>query len=431
MTKSRSKRVSYKKLVPEDTLLGDFLTYMQPLETPYAYDFWTACFLISNAVGRVITVDRGGAPVFLNLFALLIAESGVTRKSTSVRHATHFARSLSSQDGSANGEPILIEAKITPELLEEKLHKQAIATGSSAAIISISELVTFMGREKYVSTMPTLLTDLYDCAELRSGGGSLTSGSRTLKNIFVSFLSASTPSWLVRAVNPDVIEGGFTSRVMFIVCEEPKHRRPWPEKMNADLSQSISQRLAHIRARAADVQKIQISDGGRKVYEKWYRTRTLHRDSFRSSFQSREDAHVLRLAAFFCINDDTWHIQHHHVLNAIKVITEVREDGAAIFEGTGTNSRLIEGLDKLRDKLLLAGLNGAKQSELTKAVSGYIDAATMRAALDIMHDLGMLQHFQNVQVGRGRPTTIWRGTSLLTASNALDRIIEKHSPQAH
>jgi hypothetical protein len=425
MTKSRSSRVNYRKLVSGDTFLADYLSYMEPLETPHAYDFWTGCYLISNAVGRAITVDRGGAPVYLNSFILLIAESGVTRKSTAVRHATKFVRELA-------GETLqLIESKITPEALEERLAKQGQLHGSSAAAISISELVTFMGREKYVSTMPTLLTDLYDCAAIRGGGGSIAGGSRDLVNIFVSFLSASTPSWLIRAVNPDVIEGGFTSRVMFICAEEPKRRSPWPEAQDEFLASKISDRLIRIRARAQEVQTIQISEGGRKAFERWYKTRTLHRDAFRSSFQSREDAHILRLAAFLCINDDTWVIQHSHVLSAIKAVTEIREDGAAIFEGTGTHSREVVGLDRIRDKLLAAGTNGAKQSEIVKACSGYLDAKTMRAALDIMHELGMLTRFDLPSLGAGRPATIWRATPVLASSNALDRIIEKQRPQGH
>lgn len=419
----KSANLNYKKLVPQDSFLGDYFAYMDPLETPHAYDFWTGCFVLSAAMGRHIIVDRGGASVFLNLFAILVAESGVTRKSTAIRHGSTFVRAFADSFE-------LVETKITPELLEEKLSRRGHATGSSAAIISISELVTFLGREKYVSSMPTLLTDLYDCPTVRSGGGSISTGSRDMQNVFVSFLSASTPSWLVRAVNPDVIEGGFTSRVVFIVAEEPKHRRPWPGELDAKLYDKILDRLRKISAKAKNVTKISISDGGRKAFEKWYKSRTLHRDAFRSSFQSREDAHILRLAAFLCINDDTWHIQHSHILSAIKIITQVREDGAAIFEGTGTTSKFITGLDKLRDKLLSAGINGIKQRELTKVCANYIDAETMRASLDIMHDLGMLQCFQDVQLGRGRPATIWRATSLLTASNALDRIVDKHTPHS-
>lgn len=415
------KRVNYKKLVSPGTFLGDYLSYMEPLETPSAYDFWTALWLLSVNLGRSIIVDRGGAPVFLNLFTILVAESGVTRKSTAVRHATKFARGI-------DGPLQLVETKITPELLEERLHRQALEHGTSQAAISISELVTFLGKEKYVSTMPTLLTDLYDCPELRSGGGSLTSGSRDLKNVFVSFLSASTPSWLVRAVNPDVIEGGFTSRVIFVVAEEPKRRQSWPGEQDEDLNNRIVERLRQISRIAKERRHISISEGGRRTFDKWYRSRTLHRDPFRASFQSREDAHILRLAAFLSINDDTWHIQHNHILAAIKIITEVREDGASIFEGTGTTSRLVAGIDKIRDKLLAAGLNGLPQRELTKATAQYMDASHMKAVLDIMHDLGMVAQFQGVQLGRGRPVTIWRGAPPLASSKAIDLVISQHSP---
>jgi hypothetical protein len=57
-----------------------------------------------------------------------------------------------------------------------------------------------------------------------------------------------------------------------------------------------------------------------------------------------------------------------------------------------------------------------------------MDAATMRAALDIMHDLGMVACFGNIQVGRGRPVTIWRAAPALAAGNALDRLVEAYKP---
>lgn len=423
MTKSRSNRVNYSKLVPQDTLLGDFLEYMNPSETPHAYDFWVGCNILSVACGRSIIVNRPLAPVYLNLFTILVAESGVTRKSTAVRAGVGFIRLLC--DGEAGQ---LVETKTTPEKLEEILHVQSKDHGRASVSICISELVTFLGREKYVSTMPTLLTDLYDCPALRSGGGNLSSGARVLKDVFVQFLSASTPSWLIRAVNPDVIEGGFTSRVMFICAEEPKRRASWPEAANKEVEESIHKHLQRIRDKARSVQRIEISEGARRTFDKWYRSRVLHRDPFRASFQSREDAHILRLAALLAINDDTWVIQHSHISASIRIITEVREDGASIFEGTGSNSKLISGIDKLRDKLLEAGINGLPQRDLTKAVAAYMDAEHMTAVLEIMHELDMVQKFEGIQVGRGRPKTIWRATSHLASSRAIDTIAQKHSP---
>jgi hypothetical protein len=421
MARRNSSRVNYAKLVGGDSFLADFLAYMSTQETPHAYDFWGGIYALSCAVGRGLVVARPRAPVFLNLFCIFVAESGTTRKSTAVREAMRFVRPLTGEEN------YLIEAKTTPENLESILHKQSKEFGKSQASIAISELVTFLGREKYNEQMPTLLTDLYDCPELRSGGGTISTGPRTLKNVFVSFLSASTPAWLLRAVNPDVIEGGFTSRVCFIVAEEPKQLSAWPKEVDDDLRDRLHRRLRDIQSRSREVSSILITDGARKTFERWYKGRSIYRDPFRASFQSREDAHILRLAAFLCINDDTWCIQHQHILSAIKIITEVREDGASIFEGTGSNSRLVVGIDKVRDKLLAAGMNGLQQRDLTKAVQPYMDAKRLRIVLDIMHDLGMVQQFE-VNLGRGRPSTIWRGLQPLMDSKSLDKIIENSNP---
>lgn len=420
---TKALRVKYDRVVPEGSILGDYLKLMQPLETSTAYDFWCGLFVLSTAIGRKIVVDRGGAPVFLNIFCILVAQSGVTRKSTAVRHAMKFVHKLSTSRHA------VIEGKITPEMLEAKMHQQGKLFGASSAIIGVSELATFLGREKYVAHMPALLTDLYDCAAMRAGGGSITVGGRDLIDVFTNFLSASTPTWLIRAVNPDVIEGGFTSRVIFVHSELPKHRAPWPEPQDNELSESIYSRLVDTRTKAESVSKIQISEGGRKLFEKWYRTRQLHRDPFRSSYQSREDAHVLRLAALLSINDDTWVIHHSHILSAIKIITEVREDGANLFEGTGTAVGIVAGIDKLRDKIIAAGTSGIQQRELTKACAAYFNAETMRAVLDIMHELQMLQKFDLSATGPGRPATLWRGTRLLTGPNAIDRIVQELAPQ--
>jgi hypothetical protein len=229
-------------------------------------------------------------------------------------------------------------------------------------------------------------------------------------------------------LTPDVIEGGFTSRVLFIVSEEPKRRQAWPEKLDDSIKDRIETHLRTIRDRALSVSKIEISPGGRKAFDAWYRKRQVYRDPFRSSFQSREDAHILRLAAFLCINENLYVIQQPHILTAIKVITQVREDGASIFEGTGNSSRLILGIDKIRDKLLAAGRDGLYQRELTKSIAPFMQAEHLNACLAIMHELDMVAKFETVQVGRGRPSTLWRAGPELAQPKALEKVANSFAP---
>lgn len=415
------KRVKYQKLVPPNSFLGQWMQLWDKSETPYAYDFWTGICLLSVAVGRDLIIDRPLAPVFLNHYIVLVAESGITRKSSAVRRIPKIIRAL-------GDEQYLVETRSTQEKLEHDLNLQTAEQGTATCHIVIDEMVKFLGRERYAQTMPTFLTDLYDSPDIRTGGGTLSNPKSRLQRVFVNLLTASTPSWLIRAVNPDVIEGGFTSRVIFVVSEKPKRSSPWPEKPDEELYARCIDSLKSIRRDASNLSRIQISEGARSRFVAWYKSRELRRDPFRSSFQSREDGHVLRMAAMLCINEGSWEIQAAHITSAVRIITETREDGASIFEGTGTNSRLVIGIDALRDKLLAAGLGGCKQSELTKALQRHMNADELKTALNIMHDLGMVQCFENVQVGRGRPVNLWRGLAPLVDSKSLDRIAERIQP---
>jgi hypothetical protein len=418
MMTSRS-RINYRKLVPADSFIGRYLEYCSQSETPHAYDFWSAAWLLACAAGRGLVVGRGSAPVFLNLFIIFVAESGTTRKSTAVRRASKFARSISGEDVA------FIDSRITPEKLEFDLAMQTLEHGYAYATIAIDELVKFLGQEKYVKGMPTLLTDLYDAPEIRTGGGTLLRGRDALRNVYVNFISASTPSWLLRAVNPDVIEGGFTSRVIFVVAETPKQSLAFPGEADETIRHEIQERLSDVRAQANRIGSIPINDTARRKFANWYGSRDKKRDPFRASFQSREDAHVLRLAALMSISENVWEIQANHISAAIRVITETREDGASIFEGTGTNTRIVLVVDAIRDKLLSAGLGGVKQGALTKKLQGRANADEIKTVLNIMHDLGMAQRFEHIQVGRGRPTTIWRAQQSMLNSSSVDAVIER------
>lgn len=419
--------MNYKAFAKEGTFLHDYMGYMDAQESPHAYDFWCAMWLLGNACGRFVFVDRPRAPIYMNWYVILVADSGVTRKSTAVRIATKLAYEFNER---AEHPFHLVQQKTTPEALEWELHKWSSQHGYAHAAISISELVTLLGKERYTRTMPGLLTDLYDCDELRVGGGTIGGGQRSAKNIFVTLLSASTPSWLQRAVNPDVVEGGFTSRVLFIASDKRKKRIPWPEEDDTDAErrERIVRHLLHVRAHAQRVGRITITPGGRKTFSNWYANRRENTDSYRNSFESREDAHVLRLAACFCINDDRWVIDHYDIKTAIRVMGEVKEHGAALFDSTFSHSKHIAGVDRLRTLLVSAGMDGLSQHRLTVGLQHYFPAKDTITVLEIMHEIGLVQKFAGIKLQRGRPKTLWRATALMTQPGMMEEVLQRLEP---
>ena len=419
--------MDYRAAVRDGTFLADYMDYMDAQETARLYDFWTGMWLLGNACGRSAYVDRPRAPVFLNWYVILVAESGITRKSTAVRIATNIARDL---NGRIDQPFHLIQTKITPEMLEWRLHELSKENGYAHVAVSISELVTLLGKERYAQSMPGLLTDLYDADKHRAGGGTVGKGTRDAHNVYVSVLSASTPTWLQRAVNPDVVEGGFTSRTLFVVSDQPKRRIPWPEELTDgdQLGERLVTHLEQVRLDALRHGGITLSDGAMRNLTNWYKHRKLSRDAFRGSFESREDAHVLRAAACLSANDRRWLIESNDVRTAIRLISEVKELGSDLFEGSVTHSKYIAGIDRMRTLLISAGMSGIAQQRLTTACQHYLKAPDVVTLLEIMHELGMVQRFE-VKLGtRGRPKTIWRATNSISEGGAVERVLQEVEP---
>ena len=129
--------------IDKDTFIGKYIEYMSGQETPLVYDFMCACWALSIAVGRECYVNRPKAPVRLNMYIILSSDSGVTRKSTSVRVATNIIRDFLTD---AESKLILIESKITTGQLQYELYNATKTHGYAHVAISASELAAVLSR---------------------------------------------------------------------------------------------------------------------------------------------------------------------------------------------------------------------------------------------------------------------------------------------
>jgi hypothetical protein len=417
-----TRRYNYSKHVEGDSFIAKFMRFMQPLETSYSYDFWAACWLIAVASGRRVVIPRPRAPVYLNWYVLLLADSGVTRKSTAIRNAVRVAKALIAQLHPDLTE--LIEGGITPEALVHNLAKRSAELGTANVALASSELVSLLGRERYKSGLPGVLTDLYDCPS--SHGAVLTGFKRMATNPFVTLLGASTPTWLSTSINADIIAGGFTSRCMFVISEKRKQRVAWPSIRDNEAGEiaELSEHLLRIHESAEKIAEIRLNDNAMKKYQSWYNRKEHHTDAFRSSFESREDDHVLRLAATLAISDGGWLIDTYHFTKAAAIINEIKDDGMKLFSDSVLVDDAVIAIDKLRRILILAGIDGIRQGVLYNKMRTKLNATEFNAALSIMHELGLVT-CQEAILGPGKPVRIWKATRLMTSNGAVDAILKK------
>ena len=410
----------YKSMVRPDTFVGRYMEFMESIETARVYDIWCALWLLSIAAGRECVVARPRAPVFLNLYLMMVAESGVTRKSTAIRNATKVLRGFIERV-----DPVLalIEGGSSASQLEIQLHDLSEQHGRACVAIAVSELVTFLGREVNRLGLPGLLTDLYDCPAVREGGGTAIAGKRTFREVYLSFITACAPSWMAGSIHRDVVEGGFTSRCFVIHDETPKRRIAWPSdhRDEASVIEGFVDELEIVRRTVNDgVTSIGINPLALRRFEEWYASRNLSDDPYLASFEGREDGHILRVAALFSINDGAWEINAHHLAHATRLIAEVKESGSKVFSEASTNSKYVLGIDKVRDVLCAAGVNGIAQSELIVKVRNYFSARTLAVTMTILHELDMVQKFEVHDTG-GRKRIVWRATQniLMPGSTTL------------
>lgn len=392
---------------PKDSYIDVFMSLLRDQETPSEYDFWAAVWTVGAVIGRSCFIDRPRAPIYFNWYIIVCAESGITRKSTVI----NFARDMI--DGCMPKEAVLLQTKTTPEKLWDLMSSQSGLHGRSHVVINVSEMVTFFGREGYSMGVPIMLTDLYDCPDKREGGGSLNYGSLPLINPFITFIAGSTPSWLVRAVNPDVIEGGFTSRVIFVNSEHRKKLVFWPDQLEKPNVTAAKEYLCAVRDHAKQLGHIEPTEEVKSFLDKWYRSRDYSAETYLRSFESREDSHILRLAGTIALSGLKSCIGLSEVELALYAISRAKKSGSRIFKSAVFDLKLTNGLDKVREVLLKRGLNGIKNWELFTQVKYYLKPVEYNGVMEVLVDIGAVRQYTvpSSKSNMGRPSKYFVATT--------------------
>jgi len=323
---------------------------------------------------------------------------------------------------------LLIESKITMGALLNELSRSTQQGNGAQVLLVASELAAMLGRGTNIAGIPALLTDLYDCPDERVGGGSLSTGSFNLRDVYCSFLAGSTPSWLATAVRPEIVAGGFTSRCYFIHGRERKRLVAWPDatsEREEQLRKELIDELQRLSSDSISNSRIGISTGAKDTFTKWYEQRRVHRDTYRESFESREDAHVLRLAGLMAINDRHWHVSDDHIRRAINLVVEYKRYGTELFTGTRAEKRDVKLLAKMRAELIAAGSSGVARGDLYRRLnlSGG-SGMEMRAIISVLHELDLIKVY-DVQGATGRPKQVLVATEYLKNDLLLEEVANK------
>jgi hypothetical protein len=398
---------------------------MDHQETHPLFDLWSGLWVLSNAVGSRTAVAGPAGPVRCNLYILLVADSGLARKSTAVNAAISLLQRTN-----------LNAHWITRGISSDRLFREA---KSDHLIFAASELVTLLGKSSTAYQLPGLLTDLYDGP--LHGGWPPSDQGQALRAGYTTFLGAAAPSWLLGSINQDVLLGGFSSRLVVVEANKGKGLRPWPTCVVDDTEalkelehvvQHPDRRVVDLPEHSGDHTPDQDTEAGVRplrldrdavgLYQQLYiqHSRTDWTGQFLPSFYSRWSTHVLKTGGLLAVNRGGVSVNENDLLAADTLIRTAGDHGDRVFNRG--RDQTLKSIEAVKRVLVQQGTALRTLTELSKKTK----TTDLRPILDTLQDLDMIQAVE-VKGPRGRPTLMYRATTrmLEVSSEQVNRMMNR------
>lgn len=317
-----------------------YLDYTQEQESPEFFHLWSAISVIGAALGRKCYVDRGFFQCYPNTYIILVSESARCRKTVASGIAVGLYRS--------SGLPGLFKGKITTRGLTKHLSDTAIKTGGSHCFIYSPELGKVLGADSYTTGLMVALTDYYDCPA-EDTILTATQGSDNPKDVFLSLLGCTIPQWL-STVPGDMVEGGFSSRTLFIVQNTP--RKPMARKTISMEETELKQQLV---ADLTDIGQItgefSWTEDAEVSFDMWYNQNFNfidEKDLRLRPYFARKGEHLIKVAmALSAGRSSNRRIEGGDIRGALSLLTGNEVGMATAFRGVSLSDST-----KHQDKIL-------------------------------------------------------------------------------
>lgn len=306
----------FNNLLPTRGFLREYVEWTRNTEPPTSFHFFTALSILGAAAERRTWVDQGLYKIFPAGAYVLVAPTGICRKSTCTKLGVNVLRK-------ALPEYLIISEKATPEGLASVLSRTVlrgrdIVSVDAICLIHAPELGVLLGRQTYNEGLVILLTSLIDAPD--EFDSRLAGGDRLLKNVAISILGASNPDWLSSALPVDAHGGGFLSRVLYIVEQTTDRCFPRPPRLDEPARQRLKEHLRKIHEVPRG--EFKLTPEAEQWFDKWYRDEGRALSTI-EGLESRRPDHTIRLAMNLAISQEDEAIEVEHFEHALEILTHV------------------------------------------------------------------------------------------------------------
>lgn len=376
---------------PNRSFLVDYMDVMGVSKVPAEFHWWSAMSLLAACVGDRVWVVHAGRRVKLNLYILLLGESGIG-KGTAIQAAADIGAAAVGED--------LFYGRTTPEGLRDRLQVPRARAGGVPRRIAnprmwllMEELAFCVGQERGTEFVSTLV-GLYGGAPVpirdrtRTGGEVVLSGSTC-----INFLAGTTKEWLQRTLTSEDLAGGFSRRLVVVAGSRSEVRLAEPQfPPNRDaLTRSLRERAAILAIQEGE---IAVTAEARESFEEWYLGRPpFDDDPGLLAWWDTQDELVYKVAGLLaCSDGPPLVVRRQHMEYAQAITNQLRKwvAQAVVYAATTPEAKkmayvrlIMKSTGALSRRTLqqrCAG-QGILKAELDRYVGTLIDVGEVRTTL--------------------------------------------------
>ena len=408
--RAKDEEDAFRAIMPKTGFIAKYLHYTDRSDSPGSFHFWVCASVLCSIVMRRAYIGKGIYNVYPALYIVLVAPSGVCRKSRAVRLGMELIEDFPWMNVIADKtspEALLNALMVGTTAMEADEQQQRVNFNlDHTGLIRAGELDVFLNRTTYTSGMVGLLTHLYDCPPtfkfvLR------TKRAVILNNPMLTLVGASTPKWLATCLPEGAFEGGFMSRFIFVFKQVRDRIGAWPGEVEPGLKEELRRDLLKIRAGFTG--KIGLESDARSWFDQWYDTQTkLQLDDVQlSGFVERKPDTMLKLGMMLAASEMRDIVSKHDLMRSLRIIEWTQERMFKAFEHVELSP-----LGQLRQRVLdiLTQAGSLTRREITRRLAGKLPEGirTLEKLQGLMVEAEEIAVQQVSAKGKGgRPSIIW------------------------
>lgn len=369
-----------------EDFINTYMEYTSLLESPDVYHKWTALSIISACIGRKVWVDLGYFKVFPNMFIVLVGPPGKCRKGAALNAGINLLTNIPNVNLSADSTTRESLIQVLDEINIDLEINGEIQKHSSLTIVS-KELSVFLGTGNH--DLLSFLTDLYDNPNIWTYK-TKNKGTNAIKGVWLGMLAASTSTWLVGSIPLTAIGGGFTSRVLFIVADDVRHKEPYPilTQKELELRELLKTRLHEISMFKG---RYILNDKALNAFTTWYNHNNIKIDDSRfAGYSERKHIHLLKVATLLAVSQgNIGFIDETNIKTALEYLNEIEPKMIEAF-GSAGRSMLATDIEELLKAIKAAGKIERKQ--LLTITFREVHPNDFNLAIQSLIDMGLIKY---------------------------------------